>query len=106
MASADSESWGRTVLSDTSAIDQATRRLAAALDGLEAALDRRQVADKGDASRTAELAALGHDRSRLAHELDAAVARTRRLEATNREIAQRLDSAMGTIRQVLEANDR
>jgi hypothetical protein len=93
-------------LNDTSAIDQATRRLAAALDGLEAALDRRVVADKGDASRAAELTALGHDRSRLAHELDAAVARTRRLEATNREIAQRLDSAMGTIRQVLESNDR
>jgi hypothetical protein len=93
-------------LNDTSAIDQATRRLAAALDGLDAALDRRQVADKGDVSRAAELQALGSDRSRLASELDAAVARTRRLEATNREIAQRLDSAMGTIRQVLEANDR
>jgi hypothetical protein len=93
-------------LNDTSAIDQATRRLAAALDGLEAALDRRQVADKGDVSRTAELQALGSDRSRLASELDAAVARTRRLESTNREIAQRLDSAMGTIRQVLESNDR
>jgi hypothetical protein len=97
---------GGTGLNDTSAIDQATRRLAAALDGLDAALDRRQVADKGDVSRTAELQALGADRSRLASELDAAVARTRRLEAANREIAQRLDSAMGTIRQVLEANDR
>jgi predicted nucleic acid-binding Zn-ribbon protein len=93
-------------LNDSSAIDQATRRLAAALDGLDAALDRRQVADKGDISRAAELQALGNDRARLASELDAAVARTRRLEAANREIAQRLDSAMGTIRQVLEANDR
>lgn len=93
-------------MNDSSAIDQATRRLAAALDGLDAALDRRQVADKGDISRAAELQALGNDRARLASELDAAVARTRRLEAANREIAQRLDSAMGTIRQVLEANDR
>ena len=46
------------------------------------------------------------DRSRLASELDAAVARARALETTNREIARRLDAAIDTIRSVLEAHDR
>ena len=44
--------------------------------------------------------------SRLASELDAAAARARTLEATNREVAQRLDAAIDTIRSVLTANER
>jgi hypothetical protein len=46
------------------------------------------------------------DRSRLASELDAAAARARALEATNREVAQRLDAAIDTIRSVLATNER
>ena len=46
------------------------------------------------------------DRSQLASELDAAVARARALETANREIASRLDVAIDTIRSVLEANDQ
>jgi len=45
-------------------------------------------------------------RSRLASELDAAAARTRTLEIANREVAQRLDAAIDTIRSVLAANER
>ena len=37
--------------------------------------------------------ALGADRSRLADELDGSLVKTRRLERTNREIAERLDAA-------------
>ena len=43
------------------------------------------------------------DRSRLASDLDAAAARARTLETTNREVARRLDAAIDTIRSVLEA---
>jgi len=54
----------------------------------------------------AQLHALGTDRSRLASELDAAAARARGLETNNREVAQRLDAAIDTIRSVLSANER
>jgi len=89
-------------MTDTSAIDLATRRLAAALDALEAAADRR--ADRGGDGLAAQLHALVDDRSRLAADLDAAAARSRALETTNREVARRLDVAIDTIRSVLAAN--
>jgi hypothetical protein len=47
--------------------------------------------------------ALGTDRSKLASELDAVAARSRKLEDTNRDIAQRLDVAIDSIRAVIEA---
>ena len=42
----------------------------------------------------------------LPADLDAAAARARTLETTNRDVARRLDAAIETIRSVLEANDR
>ena len=83
--------------------DAATRRLAAALDALEAALERRRETDRSEGALAAQVHALGSDRSRLASDLDAAAARSRKLEATNREIAQRLDVAIDFIRAVIEA---
>jgi hypothetical protein len=93
-------------MSDLSAIDAATKRLALALDALEAAVERRHEADRHREAISAQLQALGLDRSRLASDLDAAVARSRALESTNREIGRRLDVAIDTIKSVLEANDR
>jgi hypothetical protein len=93
-------------MTDPSAIETATRRLALALDALEAAVERRREADRGEDQLVAQLHALGGDRSRLASELDAAAASARRLETTNREIARRLDLAIETIRSVIETNDR
>jgi len=49
--------------------------------------------------------ALGLDRARLADTLDSEAARARRLESTNREIAQRLDAAIASIQSVLDANE-
>jgi hypothetical protein len=93
-------------MTETSPIDAATKRLALALDALEAAVERRHEADQDEESLAAQLQALGTDRSRLAAELDEITARSRRLELTNREIAQRLDVAIDTIRSVLDANGR
>ena len=93
-------------MSDSSAIDAASRRLGAALDALEAAVERRREADRGQDSLAAQVHALGTDRSRLAADLDVAAARSRRLESANREIARRLDGAIDTVRSVLEAHDR
>ena len=89
-----------------SAIAAASTRLALALEALAAAVERRREADRGEQTLDAQLHALGTDRSRLASELDAAVARTRTLEIANREVAQRLDAAIDTIRSVLAANER
>ena len=92
-------------MSEPSAIDAATRRLSLALDSLEAAVERRREADREGAALIAQVHKLGSDRSRLASDLDAAAARSRRLETSNRDVARRLDLAMNTIRSVLEAHD-
>jgi uncharacterized membrane protein YccC len=92
-------------MSESSAIDAAAKRLALALDALEAALERRREADQGEAALAAQVQALGNDRSQLAADLDQQVARARRLETTNREIARRLDVAIDTIRSVVESHD-
>ena len=93
-------------MTEPNAIDAASKRLALALDALAAAVERRHQADRGEQTLDAQLHALGADRSRLASELDAAAARSRVLELTNREVAQRLDAAIDTIRSVLAAHQR
>jgi hypothetical protein len=86
-------------------IDVATRRLMAALDALESAVERRREADRDENELASRIQALGADRSRLADELDGSLVKSRRLERANREIAERLDAAIGTIREVLDAGD-
>ena len=93
-------------MTESSAIDAAAKRLALALDALEAALQRRREADRGEEALAAQLQALGTDRARLAADLDSQAARTTRLETTNREVARRLDTAIDTIRSVIEARDQ
>jgi hypothetical protein len=90
-------------MSDQSAIDAATKRLAVALDALEAAVARRHEADRSEEALAAQLHVMGTDRARLAAELDSATAQSRRLETSNREVARRLDDVMESIRSVLPA---
>jgi hypothetical protein len=92
--------------SGASEIELATKRLAAALDALENAVERRREADRIDDDLGARIQALGADRSRLANELDGTLVRSRALERTNREIAERLDVAIDTIRSVIESGDQ
>jgi hypothetical protein len=86
-------------------IDAATRRLMVALDALESAVERRREADRDENELASRIQALGADRSRLADELDGSLVKSRRLERTNREIAEKLDTAIGTIRAVLDAGE-
>jgi hypothetical protein len=86
-------------------IEAATRRLMAALDALESAVERRREADRDENELATRIQALGADRSRLADELDGSLVKSRRLERANREIAERLDAAIGTIRSVLDAGE-
>jgi hypothetical protein len=87
-------------------IDVATRRLMSALDALESAVERRREADRDEDELATRIQALGADRSRLADELDTSLVKSRKLERTNREIAEKLDSAIGTIRDVLSGEGR
>ena len=86
-------------------VDVATRRLMAALDALESAVERRRDADRDENELASRIQALGADRSRLADELDGSLVKTRRLERTNREIAEKLDAAIGTFRAVLDTGE-
>lgn len=83
-------------------IEAAARRLMAALDALEGAVEERNDTDRSEDELAARIQALGTDRSRLASELDSALVRARRLERANREIASRLDGAIGAIQSVLD----
>ena len=92
-------------MSDQSAIDLAVKRLALALDGLDAAAERRREADRSEDGLASQLHALGVDRTKLAAALDGEAARSRRLENINRDIAQRLDAAIASIQSVLDGNE-
>ena len=61
--------------------------------------------DRDENELASRIQALGADRSRLADELDNSLVKTRRLERTNREISEKLDAAIGTIRAVLDTGE-
>jgi len=82
---------------DSSLIEIARRRLAVALDALDAACERRGDADRRQEALISQIQVLGEDRARLASELDHAAARSRALEAANRDVATRLAAAIATI---------
>jgi chromosome segregation ATPase len=82
-------------------LDAALKRLAAALDRLAAASERRARADSLRTNLEDELAVIQDDRSRLAVELDGAIARSKSLELANDEVARRLHCASAEIREVL-----
>ena len=92
-------------MSETDSVEIASRRLALALDALEAAAERRREADRGNEALATQVHALGDDRARLAGELDQAVARSRALESANRDVAQRIAQAIDTIRGVLGSEE-
>ena len=91
--------------SSAAEIEIATRRLTAALDALESAVERRRDADRDENELATRIQALGTDRSRLADELDGALMKARKLERANREMVEKLDAAIGTIRAVLESGE-
>ena len=93
-------------MSDASGIESATRRLQSALEALNGAVGRRLDRDQGQAALASQVHAFDSDRARLAAELDAATARARALEGANREVAQRLDEAIATIRAIVSPSER
>ena len=95
-----------TEVSTSSAMEAATKRLSAALDALHEAVERRCDSDGDHGVLAARAQALSADRAQLAEQLDGSLSRARTLERVNREVAQKLDAAMATVRAVIEAGER
>jgi Domain of unknown function (DUF4164) len=87
------------------ALEQSLERLAAAVDSLERAAERRMRQDDARANAEEEFALMQDDRSRLAVELDAALDRSRTLEAANANAGGRLAEAARAIGRVIERMD-
>jgi Rad3-related DNA helicase len=96
----------RTQAAEATPIEAAIKRLQLALDTLETTLERRLAAERRDVALVEQVHALTSDRAQLAAELDNATARARRLETANRDVGQRLDAAIETVRSVIAAQSR
>ena len=88
-------------MSIPTALEAALKRLSAALDHLDAAADRRARADAARGDLEDELTIMQDDRSRLAMELNTALARVESLDLAHREADRRLERAGATIRAAL-----
>ena len=82
--------------------DASVKRLRAAIDQLESAVERRTRLDASRADAAEEFALMQDDRARLATELDAALDRCKALETANDEAEKRIASATATIEAVLK----
>ncbi len=87
-------------MSDAS-LDPAISRLRAALDNLEAAVERRARRDGARSDTAAEFAMMQDDRARLAVELDAAIDAQRALAEANAAATERIARAAGAIERFL-----
>jgi hypothetical protein len=88
-----------------SATETAFRRLEAALQGLELAVEERLSLSVGVDGLAEEVQMLTSDRARLAETLDQAEARAAKLETINRDVSRRLDQAIETVQAVLLAEE-
>ncbi len=82
-------------------LQRALQRLNGALDALDAAAERRAEADAARADADAEYDVMQDDRSRLAVELDAALAHSRALDRTLEQVSDRLEQAEATMHGIL-----
>jgi chromosome segregation ATPase len=86
-------------------IDAALERLSRALDLLEQAVEARSEAESRRAEGDEALSVLQDDRSRLAVELDGALARNRSLQNAAEDVSRRLEAAGATVRALLGAGE-
>ncbi|MGO8797518.1 MAG: DUF4164 domain-containing protein [Roseiarcus sp.] len=83
-------------------LEPSLKRLRAAIDLLEAAIERRVRQDSAQGDAQEELALMQDDRARLAVELDGALDRNRSLLAANAEAARLLGRAGAAVRSVVD----
>ena len=82
-------------------LDDAVKRLDAALGLLEAAVTRRLEAERRRGDLETELQIMQDDRARLAVELDGTLARLHRVEVAAGDVGRRVERAASVIRDVL-----
>lgn len=92
-------------MAESDALQQATARLSAAVDGLENVLGPHFDEENSVATLKQKLRFLTDERDRLLSELDAERSRARRLEAANDEVSGRLEAVMGTLREMAPAGN-
>ena len=85
----------------TPTLDDAMKRLDAALGLLEASVSRRLEADRRRGSLETELQLMQDDRSRLAEELDGALTRLHRFDAATDDVSRRVQIAILAVQNVL-----
>lgn len=83
-------------------LEPSLKRLRAAIDLLEGAVERRVRQEGAQSDALEELALMQDDRARLAVELDGALDRNRSLLGANNEAAKRLARAGAAVRAILE----
>ncbi|MGY2050762.1 DUF4164 family protein [Methylobacterium sp. JK268] len=88
----------------SAAVDDALRRLEAAVALLDAAVTRRLDAERSRQDLETELGLMQEDRARLAAELDAALAQLAEAVAVTDDVEHRLGRAIGTVETVLTRN--
>ena len=93
-------------MSGESSVAAALQKLQQALDALDDAVENREDEERRRVDLEAELHRVGADRSRLAQSLDAAEAKSAKLEETNRDVSRRLVAAMESIRAVIGGSGR
>ena len=86
-------------------LEGALARLQAALTVLEIAAARRRESDLAHADLAEAFAAMQDDRARLALDLDDALARARKLESANDEVARRLEAAGAALRTLITPSE-
>ena len=93
-------------MSQPDALQQATQRLDAAVDELEIFLGSVFVEGEGGVSIATlkeQVRFLTEERDRLLVELDAEKNRVRRLMDANDEVSERLETVMGTLKEIMPA---
>jgi len=93
-------------MSQPDALQQATQRLDAAVDELEIFLGSVFVEGDGGVSIATlkeQVRFLTEERYRLLVELDAEKSRVRRLMDANDEVSERLETVMGTLKEMMPA---
>ena len=83
-------------------LEPSLKRLRAAVDLLEAAIERRLRQDSAQGDAQEELALMQDDRARLAVELDGALDRNRGLLSANNEAAKLVARAGAVVRSVVD----
>jgi chromosome segregation ATPase len=88
-------------MADDRSIETGAKRLDAAVEALEIALGRQEVTGKKVGELQQQMHAVAEDRSHLAQELDRLKQRAVKLEGINDDVAQRLQSAIGAIEELI-----